>query len=62
MLENVLLNLILTIFGYLLVPIIVIIREKKYPKSKLKTIAVVNGFIVWTIFSFIIISHKSDYK
>ena len=54
--EALLLDLILTIFGYMLVPVIIIIRGKKYPLKKLKTIAIVNGLVVWFIFTIIIIN------
>ena len=50
-----LVNLILTAFGYLLLPVIFAIRGKKYSKKKLKRIALLNCFIVWIIFSIIII-------
>ena len=51
-----LLDLILTLFGFLLVPVIVVMGTKKYPKAKLKKIAIINGVVVWLLFSIIIIN------
>ncbi len=58
--EGFLVSWILTIFGYLLVPILVILKGKKYPKKKLKRIVIINGVVVWLIFSIIIINAGGD--
>ena len=47
---------ILTVIGYLFVPVTVIVLGQKHSLKKLKTIAIVNGVVVWLIFSIIIIN------
>jgi hypothetical protein len=46
---TILVSLCLTVFLYMLVPVILIIRGKQYPASKIKKIAIINGAIVWLI-------------
>lgn len=50
-------GIILTIFAYLLVPLIFIKKSldsgKKYPKKKIKRIVIINCVIVWFIFRII---------
>lgn len=47
---------IVTVIGYLFVPVIVVVLGQKYPLKKIKKIAIVNGVVVWLIFSIIIIN------
>lgn len=48
-----LLDLIVTVCLYLLVPAIYCIRKQKLPISKIKRIAIVNGACVWLFFSIV---------
>ena len=53
-------SLFLTVFGYLLVPMIFIKKSLdkgiKYPKKKIKRIIIINCVIVWFIFRIITIN------
>lgn len=49
-------GIILTAFAYLLVPMIIVVMGGKYPKKKLKRLVIINGIVVWLIFSFIAVS------
>ena len=49
-------DLLITAVGYLIVPLIIILTGKKYGESKLKKIAIINGVVVWLIFSIISIN------
>lgn len=50
---NIVLSLSVTVFGYLLVPIIVILKGNKYDAKKLKRINRINCIIVWILFRII---------
>ncbi len=50
------LDLILTVFFYLLVPIIFCIRKKPMTEKQIKKITIINGIVVWLVFSIIISS------
>ena len=43
-------DLILTVFGYLLVPTILVVTGKKYETRKLKRINIINCIVVWILF------------
>ena len=47
------LDLILTVFGYLLVPVIFCIRNKPMSKKQINKIVYINGAVVWLIFALI---------
>lgn len=48
------LNLIITVLGYLGLPIILKLCKKQYPKKEARDIAILNSVIVYIIFSIII--------
>ena len=50
---NIVLSLSVTVFGYLLVPIILILKGNKYDAKKLKRINRINCIIVWILFRII---------
>ena len=50
---NFLISLLVTVAAYLFVPVIIILKKKKYSKRKVLTIIFLNGFIVWLIFRII---------
>lgn len=50
---NIVLSLLVTVFGYLLVPIIVILKGNKYDDKKLKRINRINCVVVWILFRII---------
>lgn len=52
-------NLIITIFCYLLVPVIISLRGKQYTQSQIKKISIINGIAVYIVFSIIIISSST---
>ena len=43
-------DLIITVFFYLLVPVIFCLRRKSLTKKQIRTIVIVNGAVVWLIF------------
>lgn len=47
------LNTAITAFVYLFVPVILILRKRKYKQKKLKRIAIINGIICFVLFSVI---------
>lgn len=47
--EVILIRLVLTIFSYLLVPVIVLILGKTYSKQTLKRIVIINGITIWLV-------------
>lgn len=49
-----LIDLILAIFGYLLVPVIFTIRGKEMSLKQIKKVTIINGIVVWLILSVII--------
>ncbi|MBQ4560271.1 MAG: hypothetical protein IJA54_08130 [Tyzzerella sp.] len=53
-------SLVITMFFYLLVPVIVIIRNKQYPIKTLKRIAIINGIVVWFLFQFIALASGEE--
>ena len=48
------LDIILTIFGYLLVPVIFCIRNKPMTKKQIKKVIIINAIVVWFVFQIII--------
>ena len=54
------LSLLITIFVYLLVPTIVILRKKEYKQSKIRRIAIINGIVCFLLFSVIQIELGGD--
>ena len=46
------LSLLITIFVYLLVPTIVILRKKEYKQSKIRRIAIINSAIMTALMIF----------
>ena len=48
-----LIDLIVTIFGYLLVPMMLVIVGKKYSWRTIRKIAIINSIVVWVIFRII---------
>lgn len=45
-----LLDLVITVFFYLVAPVIFCLRKKSLTKKQIKTIVIVNGIVVWLIF------------
>ena len=48
-LKSIIFSLIITMFLYLLVPVVLSLRSNKYSQKKIKRIAIINGLIVWLI-------------
>lgn len=46
-------DLIITVLFYLLIPVIFILRKKKYSKRKILSIIIINGLCIWLIFRII---------
>lgn len=55
-----LLNLLTTVLAYLLVPGILCIKGKKYKKSTIKKIVIINGAVVWLLFQIIRIQSGNE--
>lgn len=53
-------SLIITVFGYLLVPVIYCIKKSKLSQKQIKRICIINGIVVWFIFQIIAISLYDD--
>ncbi len=53
-------NFILTVFGYLLVPIIIVLLRKKYSAKKIRKIIIINCIIVWFLFRILEIELGND--
>ena len=53
-------NLCVTVFFYLLVPITLVIKGKKYSEKQLKKIVIINCVVVWLIFCIISIANNTD--
>lgn len=60
LLASVGLSLVLTVFGYLLVPTILALTGKKYEAKKLKRINIINCVVVWLLFRILQISLGDD--
>jgi len=46
-------NVLITIFAYLLIPMVIILLGKKYDEKRLKKINTINSVVVWLIFRII---------
>ena len=53
-------SFVLTIFGYLLVPIVLALSGKKYSEKKVKRITITNCVVVWFLFRILQISLGND--
>ena len=54
------LSLVLTVFGYLLIPTILALAGKKYEAKKLKRINIINCVVVWILFRILQIALGDD--
>jgi hypothetical protein len=53
-------NLLVTVFAYVLVPVIVVISQKKYELKTLKKINTINCIVVWLLFRIVEIELGND--
>ena len=50
---SLLFDLVITVFFYLLVPVIFCLQQKSFTKKQIKEIVIINGAVVWFIFQII---------